>query len=284
MVWIWKKEDKIFRYKMDDSIILKLYPDNRPHYLETSDLQKGIVLELNGAEIIGEGMGFGAPVIKFKDKTFFSGTSACFIDENNPSIIKKIFSLDMVSKKYFKDGQISDKVYRPIHKIFTFFYLRFRSLRFFFDKLMNIRENAGIKTIFVKTEPRGKVMITYQLRNDEIIIDADFSGLDITNCKEIVILNEQGASFFNVYGDSDGVDLSFDKIGAWEKVNAAYSHFTNMNTNLSFILKDVSDASLFRGWENVPGRLSWAGLNYSINPEIGSFTYTIEIKRTRISV
>lgn len=278
MVWIWKKEDRIFKYKKDDSITLKLYPDTRPHYLETSNLQKGIVLELNGAEIVGEGMGFGAPVIKYKDKTFFSGTSACLIDDNNPSMIKKIFSFDMVSKKYFKYEQISDKVYRPIHKIFTFFYLRFKPLRFFFDKLMNIRENAGIKTIFVKTEPRGKVMITYQLCNDKIIIDANFSELNKTNCKEIVILNEQGASFFNVYGDSDGVNLSNDKIGAWEKVNATYSHFTNTNTHLSFILKIMSDATLFRGWENVPSRLSWAGLNYCINPKIESFTYTIEIK------
>jgi hypothetical protein len=277
MVWVFQKNDEVFTYKLDNLIKLKLYPDNRPHNLETSQLEKGIVLDFNEVEIIGEGMGYGVPVIKYRDKTFFSGTSTCDLNENSPNIITKTFILDMISRKYYKSSQISDIIYRPLHKIFTLFYLRLKPLRFFFDKIMEVRKNFGIYTMFVKTKPRGKIKFDYHVRDKEIAINADFSELDLRDCDEIIILNEQGAFFFNIYSDSNGIMLCKDQIGAWEKVDSDFSFFSDSNSKLSFMLKPFPNMSLFRGWEKMSSRLSWAGLNYCLKPNREFFSYSIKI-------
>jgi hypothetical protein len=279
MEWVFQEYDEVYTYGLDESITLKLYPDNRPFNLEASMLHKGIVLEYNGAEKIGEGMGFGVPVVKYRDKTFFSGSSTIFFETDTTDLITKIFTLDKVSKKYYKSNQISDKIYQPFHRVFTFLYLRLKPLRFLFDHILNIRENMGVYSKFIDTEPRGIVSVSYLVRNGVLMIKFDFSGLDLDNCEEFVILNEQGALFFDTYRDSSGVELSKENIGAWEKVSETCSQFEDKVTNLRFELVEFPETSLFRGWENIQGRLSWAGLNYTTKPDKLSFSYSIKIQR-----
>ena len=50
---------------------MRPYADSRLHYLETSALQKGLILMFDDKELIEEGLGFGVLVVKYKDKTYF---------------------------------------------------------------------------------------------------------------------------------------------------------------------------------------------------------------------
>jgi hypothetical protein len=262
----------IYICRIDESTVLKLYPDNRPNNLETSPLQKGVVIEHEGEELVGEGMGFGVPLVNFRDKTYFPGSSHITLEANS---ITKVFILDTVSKKYYKGNQISDRIYRPFHKAFTFFYLRVKSLRFLFDLVMKARESSGIETSFIKVAPRGQVSVRYSVTGRDLDVAADFKDIEREKAEELVVLNEQGAAYYVSYSDSDGAELHRERIGAWDKVEARKAYLTDEKRKLSFNLSRLERGSLFRGYEDMPGRLSWVGLNYTFEPGQSLITFKI---------
>lgn len=51
-------------------------------------------------------------------------------------------------------------------------------------------------------------------------IDTKFRFPAIEGCREIIIMNEQGANSFDTYKDSDGLILKGNKIGSWDEIKA----------------------------------------------------------------
>ena len=111
-------------------------------------------------------------------------------------------------------------------------------------------------------------------------VNVDLMGLNRARCKQILFLNEQGATFFRKYVDSDGLALSDQNIGAWVIVKAEEASLSDFAGSLTFTLRKARNAQLFRGWESTRGRFSWAGLSYSLRPEMVAFDYVIKL-RTR---
>ena len=268
-------------FHISDDLKARIYPDTRPHNLEITGLHKGLVLVYGGREIVGEGAGFGVPVVKFSDKTFFSGTAEVSVSPSSREgvqVVTKSFVLDTISKKRFRDGSyINDRLYHAVHRAFTRLYIPHKPLRPLFDKMMELRGAMGIQTEFVKTAPRGVVKVVYELHPNEIRVHVDLSSIDREKCEEIVILNEQGSPFFTRYDDSTGLKLSGREIGPWDEVHGGHASLSHDDRRLAFSLRRVSGASLYRGWEMVEGRLAWAGLNYVCSPGLSSFSYAIEI-------
>lgn len=267
----------LFTQELTDHLSVRIYQDCRPNYLETGALQKGLVLLLDEVELIEEGVGFGVPVVKYEDKTFFSSKADLSIKKSGSDIvITKVFILDTVSiKKFGNASYIDDAVYSPLRKTFERLYLKHKKLMPLFNKVMEFRDLANIKTEFIKVKPRGKVTMTYHCQPTSIDISADFSKIVLDKCSEVLVLNEQGSSFFRKYVDSNGLSLLDHKIGAWETVTADQASLQEVRGQVSFCIGNSRGVRFFRGWEHTRNRFSWAGLSYSMRPNNGSFNYTI---------
>ena len=180
---------------LTDRLSVRLYPDSRPNCLETAAIQKGLVLVLDGRELIEEGVGFGVPVVKYRDKTFFSSKAEVTMQKSGDGfILTKTFTLDMVSmKKLGKNSYIDDQFYSSLRKTFQTLYLKHRKLKPLFNKAMEIRELLKIKTEFQTVKRRGTITVTYRCQPTAINIQADLSKITLNRCQEILMLNEQGS-------------------------------------------------------------------------------------------
>ena len=264
---------------LTDRLSARLYEDCYPRCMETASLQKGIVLMLDGEELIEEGLGFGAPVVKYRDKTFFSSSAEISFEKSSSSCrVSKKYVMDAVSrKKFWRATYIDDGVYSSLRKTFAKAYLTKKNLSPFFNAVMELRQAAKIKTEFVKVKAMGTVTVTYEIQPTLIDVSVDFTALSLEECEEILVLNEQGSTVFEKYVDADGLKLVGREIGAWEAVTAAKASLVNLKGELGFSLQNVRGAALFRGWERTRNRFSWAGLSYSLSPTNGDFSYKIDL-------
>jgi hypothetical protein len=264
---------------MSHRLSVRLYRDARPNYLEIAPLQKGLVLVFDGEELIEEGVGFGVPVVKYADKTYFSSSAEVSVQENgNIRTLEKRFLLDTVSRKRFwKASYINDGFYSLFHKLFNKAYKGHKSLAPVFSRTMELRGALKIQTEFVKVKSRGTITFKYSCQPNTIKINVDLTDFELAGCQEILLLNEQGSNYFRKYTDTDGLKLFDEKIGAWEIVRAKEATLSDGKDALEFTLENCSEATLFRGLERIKGRFSWAGLSYSLHPKRGVFGYVIKL-------
>jgi hypothetical protein len=112
----------------------------------------------DGEELIEEGVGFGVPVVKYRDKTYFSSTAKVATQISTSACsLRKTFVLDTVSrKKFWKASYIDDKIYSPVRKKFEKLYLGHKKLSPLFNNLMELRDIAKIETEFVSEAQRKR--------------------------------------------------------------------------------------------------------------------------------
>ncbi len=268
-----------------NDISLRLYEDTRPNCLEIAQLQKGLVLIFHGNELIEEGAGFGTPVVQYEDRTYFSTSATCQMHREEEKLtLTKSFIMNAVSRKKIGEASyVNEGFYSFVHKVFHRIYVNHKRLALALNKVMELRNILRVQTEFVEAEPRGIVTVNYACLPRAIEVEVHLSKLNKTRCKEILILNEQGASFFRKYADTEGLKLTDLSIGAWEQVKANEASIADPQERLTFTLPKIENTTMFRGREKTRGRFSWAGLGYSVNPANSRFRYTIKltIKNTR---
>jgi hypothetical protein len=260
---------------------LRLYPDTRPRNLEIAALQKGLVLVADGTELIEEGAGFGVPIAKYQDGTFFSSTAKVYLHQQSEdeAVVSKVFFLDAISQKQVGSTYVDKGLYSALHKTFEKLYLGRLGAHGVFDWLMHLRNLIGVQTRFVQVPSRGTLTFTYRCRSRSVQVNVDLSDLNKAGCQEILILNEQGAGTFRRHMDSSGSVLFDRQVGGWTRVQAKGAAFSDILGNVSFSLKNMEGATLYRGREQVKGRFSWAGMTYALNPRTSTFSYTLRVER-----
>jgi hypothetical protein len=267
-----------YTYSISDSVALRIHSDTKPQNMKTASLQKGLILLYNGTEVVGEGTGFGVPIGKYSDETFFSGSSFLQVHkQENSVIIRKEFLMDMIARDKFRNLKLENmKLRRKIDSV-SLLYQKHKRLAQFILHAKGLLFKFGVESVFIRTSPKGKVIVTYTIDRNRILVKLSFSRLDRNNLQKVFVLNEQGAHFFRKYSDSEGLKLDDEEIGAWEGVTAQSAKISDKKDRIAFSLKNVEGTMLWRGREVVKGSLNWIGLDYELNPEDDQFEYEIEI-------
>lgn len=265
-------------FRLSDTLSLKVNSNENPRNMKIAALQKGLILLCNGKEVIGEGTGFGVPIAKYGDETFFSGSSSLFIRKQENTVeIRKEFLMDLVARDGFRNLRIEDS---RIRKLINFFSRLCQEHKHFAQGILitkGVLFKFGVKSTFIKSASKGKVIASYLLDQKRILVKLRFNQLAQNNLAKVFVLNEQGANFFNTYSDSEGLKLLNKEIGIWDNVAAQSANIATEQNKIGFRLKHVKGSILRRGREMQPGSLDWIGLDYEINPNLGHFEYEIEL-------
>lgn len=257
-------------------LAVRIYSDTKPHNLYLADLQKGLILVYKSVERIGEGAGFGLPVLQYSDGLYFSRSSKVYLSESGGlSIIRKEFVMDVVQGKSVRSIGLENTIVRATLEHVEELYRKHRRLRVL--TLKRISGVMGLRTNFMETEPMGKVIVTYEIGQDAIKVKADLSHIKRKELKKVFMLNEQGSLNFTRYTDSFGMELVGRKIGAWENIDAEDASITDLHGRIGFHLHRLRGSTMRRGREYLKGRLDWIGLDYEIDPGSHAFEYGIDI-------
>lgn len=258
------------------SLAIRIYADTRPHNWKIAELQKGLILVCNGSEKVGEGAGFGTPVLVCSNETYFSGTSSVHVSRRDGQCsIRKEFLMDRVARNNFRNVNLQNRGARSLLSHLSRLYREQPQFRFL--ALKKLTRKIHIGTSFVETAPSARVAVMYKIGERIIQVHADFRNVKTDKLEKIFMLNEQGSMFFQRYLDSEGAELTDAQIGAWDEVHSEWASIDSPTDRFGFRLWKKGSAVLRRGREYVEGSLDWTGLDYETSSGIASFDYTLEI-------
>ncbi|WXG44003.1 MAG: hypothetical protein WED04_08230 [Promethearchaeati archaeon SRVP18_Atabeyarchaeia-1] len=261
---------------LSDSIAIRISSDTRPHNLMLAGLQKGLRIVYKGREIVGEGIGFGVPILLYSDDTYFSGTSKLYLDDRKDvHVIRKEFLFDRVQRKVMHGIKMQNAKLRQLWRYLDRLYQNHRSLQPVSSA--DVLGKLGVHLQFSETDAAGKVIAAYSVSHDRIRAKMDFFPTRESNLKGVFVLNEQGSEFFRRYSDSNGTELVDKEIGAWGIVEAESARVTDLRGRVGFQLARSRGSVLHRGREYTSGLADWVGLDYEIDPAKRTFEYEIQV-------
>ncbi len=248
----------------------------------TSAIQKGPVLVHKARDLSGEGVGLGVPVVKFGRNVFFPGYAHVTEQRDHRLCTWTVnYALDLEERITWKSGRAiqSDKLHE-LKERFAGLYRAVPQSRGLIEYVNNmLRRTYGVCTTFTHTRSAGTVRVSYVVDRLQgtLSVRVNTSEVIQNGCTELILLNEHDAQYFDCYRDSTGLALTGKRIGAWQKTDADGVSLIDSRHQIALDMWNVPHAVMFRGRELVPGRLSWAGIAYVINPPIISFKYDIRI-------
>ncbi len=258
---------------------------HQPERFPSCKIQKGAVLVVGRTELVEEGLGFGVPIIKCGSKVVFPGRAQISTyQEGNECTVIVDYSMDLVHRMKILGRRIDNPMFYRLKESFSPAYRNCAAFRVLGTWTSSkLRQQNWVHTKFENIAPIGTVETKYVIRNNEdtIRISADFSKLNSPSITELVLANEQGASFFDRYSDSNGVKLVGKAIGIWDSISASEVSFVDDYNKIAYTLEKMNEVKMYRGWELVADRLAWSGFNYALPHDTRSFSYNINLRTMR---
>ncbi len=257
-------------------------PEAGPPGYPTGRIQKGLVLALDGVDLVEEGLGFGVPLLKFGPETVFPGGATLRTGRDGDKMVVRVdFDLNLVERVGVLGGRgARSGAFRRARGFFSGLHREYPPLRGAIALAAGgLRFALGMESRFEEVASMGTANVVYTIRPREGIINTsvDLSDLKRDGCTEIIVANEQGASFFDRYRDSSGAAREGREIGTWDETGAQEASLIDPRHGIAFTLGRLPGARMFRGRELAVGRLAWSGLNYALPPGTAGFAYDIGI-------
>lgn len=243
-------------------------------------IQKGLLLTVDESDLSEEGVGFGVPIIRLRYRDIFPGDAQITaVKEGDKTAVTVDYDLNLVEKMTLNGKKINNKFFYMMKDLLSRLHREYPCFREMLTKASNIlRFYLNIKTHFEEVVSFGIVRVIYIIHAGNIFISLDTNMIKKYNCTGVMLMNEQGANYFDYYRDSSGLSLKGNAIGTWDEIFADEASFVDASHKIEYTLQNIAAAKLFRGRELVPGRLAWAGLSYYIPPGIANFSYNIRIR------
>jgi hypothetical protein len=183
-------------------LALYIYSSTKPHNLKIASLQKGLICVCDGRERIGEGAGFGFPVMVCPEETYFPSAAVISLSKSSTATkVRKEFIMDRIARNKFGDVRLENQKTRAIIRYLCRLYQEKTYFRFPFLIFKRFMVKVGVDTGFVETKPIGKVVVTYAVHENAIKVQVNLSQIEAKRRKKLFILNEQSADFFRKYYD-----------------------------------------------------------------------------------
>jgi hypothetical protein len=248
----------------------------------TSRIQKGLVLICGDRDLSEEGIGFGAPIFKFGEEAIFPGCWRARIEEREDGTqVIADYVMNLAARTTRRGRLMKSRFFYRARNAFSSLHRDHPSLRNGLNLSVAIsRKVFQLEDTFAEVSPVGSVRAIYTIKDCEIRIALSFSKSK--GCSEVIVMNEQGANYFDTYRDSDGLIMHGNYIGCWDEVHAKEASFVNSADRIAFTLKRAKGARMFRGRELASKWLAWSGMAYVLPPETDSFAYSITIGTGRI--
>lgn len=245
----------------------------------TSKIAGGLLIRKDGEDLSEEGVGFGLPVLKFGDEAAFPGRSWHNLRmEGETAVVEIGYELNLVSRLSLGDRLIDIEGLCRVKGRVDRLHRDHRSIRraMGFGSAL-FRRALSVETRLLEADPFGWARVVHTISPGGDILVRARCWPEAEGCTEVAIMNEQGASGFDRYIDSEGLDLSGEEIGSWERTRADWGGFADPGRHLSFKVWRAAGAELFYGREVKPGRLAWAGLSQVAAMPNGEIEYRIEV-------
>lgn len=264
-----------------DISLLMRYQSNYKGDFPASRIQKGLILACNGMDLSEEGVGFGVPVLKSGRETIFPGDAhITSVRDGNTTIVSVGYNMNLQERMEVRGRRIKSGTFYRVKEYISGLHREYPWLRKVITGASgSLRCILGIRTVFEETKSIGTVRVVYTIGAGKSTVHVSVNTGGVYGCTEMIIMNEQGATYFDRYRDSNGTSIAGEAIGTWDETYADEASFIDPLNNVKFTLQKVKGARMLRGRELVKSRLAWSGISYVIPPYVADFAYSIRIGR-----